>query len=187
VGLEVQQLLTEFVFELENIGAIQKGEFVLKSGMKSNIYIDLRLTVSSPKLLKIITKLIWEKVKDQKFDLVCGVPYTALPFATTLSLEHNIPMVMRRKEIKSYGTKKMIEGIFQMGQTCLVVEDLITTGASIIETIQSLEDVGLRVTDVVAFLDREAGGSKTLEKMGYRVHTLIHLSAMLKILEKAYV
>ncbi|MCH9611206.1 MAG: Orotate phosphoribosyltransferase [Chlamydiales bacterium] len=176
-------MIQEFVFELEKIGAVKRGDFVLKSGAKSKIYIDLRLTVSSPKLLRMITDLIWQQIEDRSFDLVCGVPYTALPFATTLSLDHNIPMIMRRKEVKSYGTKKKIEGIFQSGQNCLVVEDLITSGQSVMETIEPLEEVGLKVTDVVAFLDREAGGCEMLEERGYRVHTLITLSEMLQTLE----
>lgn len=176
-------MIEEFVFELERVGAIKKGDFTLKSGAKSNIYIDLRLTVSSPKLLRMITSLIWQQIENKHFDLVCGVPYTALPFATTLSLDHNIPMIMRRKEVKKYGTKKEIEGIFQAGQNCLVVEDLITSGKSVMETIEPLEEAGLVVTDVVAFLDREAGGRHKLESKGYHVHTLVTLSEMLKILE----
>lgn len=172
-------MLDEFVLELQKIGAIQFGEFKLKSGTFSNVYIDLRLTVSNPKLLRLITQLIWQKIEGSHFDYICGVPYTALPFATTLSLDHNIPMVMRRKEVKDYGTKRAIEGVFEEGKNCLVVEDLITSGRSVLETIKPLEEVGLKVTDVVAFLDREAGGRQRLEDLGYTVHTLMTLSELM--------
>ncbi|MCP5469625.1 MAG: orotate phosphoribosyltransferase [Chlamydiales bacterium] len=176
-------MLREFVLELQEIGAIKHGEFKLKSGVMSPIYIDLRRTVSSPKLLRMLTKMIWEKVKERHFDYICGVPYTALPFATTLSLDHNIPMVMRRKEVKEHGTRQAIEGVFEKGKNCLVVEDLITSGMSVFETVEALEEAGLVVTDIVAFLDREAGGRKNIESLGYKIHTLITLSKMLEIVE----
>lgn len=172
------------VTSLYQIGAIQFGQFTLKSGKTSSIYINLRKIISYPALLESIAASMWRATKDCQYDLVCGVPYTALPIATCLSLEHDIPMIMRRKEKKEYGTKQMIEGVYSKGQHCLVIEDVITSGGSIIETADDLENAGLEINDVVVLIDREQGGRQTLEKQ-FRVHTILTLSVVLQTLLQA--
>ncbi len=118
------------------------------------------------------------------FDLICGVPYAALPMATAMSLESYIPLIIKRKEAKSYGTKKLIEGIYQKGQNCLLVEDVITSGKSLVETIAEVEQEDLKVSDIVVVLDREQGGKQLLESKGYRVHTLFNISEVCVILQE---
>lgn len=172
------QSLAQALYE---IGAVQFGEFKLKSGKTSSIYINLRKIISYPKLMRDIANLMWEKVKDSNFELVCGVPYTALPIATCMSLDHDIPMVMRRKEKKDYGTKQMIEGVFQSGQNCLIIEDVITTGGSILETADDLKEVGLTVSDLIVLIDREQGGRQNLEKH-YTTHTILTITDILQTL-----
>lgn len=176
-------LYEKCALELFRIGAVKFGSFTLKSGMVSAIYIDLRLIISYPALLKEIADLLFKKVsKETSFDLVIGVPYTALPIATALSLEYGVPMLMRRKEPKEYGTKKIIEGVFKENQRCLVIEDLITSGQSVFETIEPLKNAGLLVSDVAVVLDREQGGRKRIEEKGIRLHSLFKISDLLGLL-----
>lgn len=173
---------TPLIQSLYEIGAIKFGEFTLKSGQTSKVYLDLRQIISYPETLREVAYAIWQKIQSCHFDLICGVPYTALPIATCISLQHNFPMVMRRKELKNYGTKQQIEGKFQSGQYCLIIEDVITSGASLLETAQDLESAGLVIKDVVALIDREQGGKENLQKRNYKIHTVFTLQDIIKSL-----
>lgn len=172
---------TSLILKLHQIGCIQFGEFILKSGQRSTVYLNLRKIISYPQLLATIAEAMWLHTQNSDYDLVCGVPYTALPIATALSLAHDVPMIMRRKEKKDYGTKQLIEGEFKVKQRCLVIEDVITTGGSILETTNDLIAHQLQVQDVIALIDREQGGKQALEKQ-YRVHTLLTMTDILQTL-----
>ena len=139
----------EFFLECYQLGIIKFGRFTLKSGIESPFYVDLRPLASDPKILKKLANYLLEMLPLDNFDLICGVPYAALPMATAMSLESYLPLIIKRKEAKQHGTKKMIEGIFTKGQNCLLVEDVITSGKSLLETIPEIESEGISVSDIV--------------------------------------
>ena len=172
----------EIIKKLYEIGAIQTGEFTLASGLTSQIYIDIRRIISYPSLLKAIADAMWHCLQGAKADLICGVPYTALPIATYLSLQHDVPMIMVRKEPKTYGTKKSIEGIYKPGNTCYIIEDLITTGGSILKVADLLEAEKIQIRDVVVLIDRQQGGKENLQARGFCVHAVMTLAEILDVL-----
>lgn len=174
----------DIALALHRIGAVKFGEFTLKSGIKSPIYIDLRLLISFPDVLKLISGAMIELAEGLTFDVIAGIPYTALPIATAISVEKNWPMVYARKEVKDYGTKKKIEGVFKEGQTALIIDDLITTGGSKFETVEPFEASGLKITDFIVLVDREQGGAKLLEEKGYKLHSVIGINEILDILKE---
>jgi uridine monophosphate synthetase len=171
--------------QLYDIGAVQFGQFMLRSGIPSPIYLDMRRIVSYPQLLRQISSELWTLIAQQPFDFLCGVPYAALSLASGMSLLANKPMVVKRKERKSYGAKRMVEGVYEAGQTCAVIEDIVTSGVSLVETINDLEQEGLIIEHAVAIVDREQGGSSILAAKGYKLHALYTITELLDILLQA--
>ena len=175
-------LKEKLVRTLFDIGSIQFGSFTLKSGIISPIYLDMRRIISYPDVLPPIAALVWQEMQGYDFDRICGVPYGALPIAMTVAVLHKQPMIMPRKEIKDHGTKRAIEGVYQSGHKVLIIEDLITSGASVLETVDVLHKEGLQVQDVVVFLDREQGGAQRLAKHGIRAHAVCSMSYAIDVL-----
>ncbi|WAR02405.1 UMPS-like protein [Mya arenaria] len=179
-----EDVLDKLIVDLFEIEGVKFGDFKLKSGIHSPAYFDLRVIVSYPKLMKQVSELLYIAAADLNFDSVCGVPYTALPLATVISVEHDKPMLIRRREAKDYGTKKMIEGKYRPGDMCLVVEDVVTSGSSVFETVQLLREYELRVRDAVVLLDREQGGTERLKKDGIKLHSVLTMSRLVDVLQR---
>ncbi len=168
---------------LLSAGCIKFGEFTLKSGLKSPIYIDLRQIITYPKLLEQIGQAYLPLLKELKFERLAGLPYAAIPIATAISLAGNYPMIYPRKEAKSYGTKAEIEGEYHAGETAVIIDDLATTGGSKFEAIEKLTGAGLVVKDVVVLVDRQSGAKESLEQAGYAMHSVLTISALLEYWE----
>ena len=145
---------------LLDAGCIKFGEFTLKSGLISPIYIDLRMLVSYPGLLAVVAQSYLPLLSGLQFSRIAGLPYAAIPIATAISLAGNYPMIYPRKEVKAYGTKAEIEGEYHPGETIVVIDDLATTGGSKFEAIEKLTGAGLVVKDVVVLVDRQSGAKE---------------------------
>jgi uridine monophosphate synthetase len=175
--------LESLVLTLFDIKAVRFGRFELHSGKISPIYIDLRLLASYPDALRQAAATYRQILQDQSFDLLAATPLAGLPIGTAISLDMNMQLIYPRQTAKSYGTGKQIEGHWNVGQTAIVIDDLITTGDSLLKGIAFLKAAGIQVQNAVVLIDREQGGKKTLHEQGYTLHSAMTLSQMLAILE----
>ena len=150
--------------KLYSIGCFQRGSFRLKSGITSSLYFDMRKVISYPELFSKLIDRLYNFVKN-KGSAVIGVPYAGIPYASGISLRYHIPQLLMRKERKKYGMKQLIEGEISETDKCILIEDVITTGTSVEESIVNLRKEGYFVSFVCSIIDREMGGKERLETM----------------------
>ena len=132
-----------------------RGDFTLSSGKKSDYYINMKKAITEPEILSTIAKLITELIAEDGIDKVAGPALGAVPIATAVSLESKTPLLMIRKEKKGYGTSKLIEGELNSGDNVIVVEDVTTTGGSLLKAIKAIQENGGNVTRAFEVVDRQ--------------------------------
>ncbi len=174
--------LEQLSVTLYEIGAVQFGKYKLHSGKKSRIYLDLRVLASFPEALRQVADAYRTVLEWLDYDVLSATPLAGLPIGTAIALNMNQPLIYPRQTAKSYGTGKAIEGVYSVGETAVVIDDLITSGDSIVQTIAALKAGGLRVTDAVVLIDREEGGVENLASEGYRLHSIMSISYLLSVL-----
>ena len=173
---------TDLPTHLFDAGCVKFGSFELKSGLISPIYIDLRLLISHPPLLRKAAQAMSGLASELEFNRIAAIPYAGLPIGVAMALEMKRPLIYPRREVKEHGTRRAIEGTLETGETVLLVDDLITRGHSKLEAIAPLEETGLIVRDVLVLIDREQGGAADLSERGYNLHAVLKLSQMLDVL-----
>ena len=139
--------------ELLETKCIKNGSFLLKSNELSKYYFDMKMLISYPNLLKKIGDEMYKLINNE-CTLLCGVPLGGLPICSYISTKYEIPMIMIRDEIKSYGTNKQIEGLYSKNDKCIIIEDVVTTGGSVNKTIDILKDK-VNIIGVVVILNRQ--------------------------------
>jgi orotate phosphoribosyltransferase len=155
---------------------IKFGKFTLSSGRESDYYVDMKKAITDPKILSCVAKLIFDKIKDEKIDKIAGPALGAIPIATAISLHSGIPMLMIRKSKKGYGTSKLVEGDIQEKDRVVVVEDVTTTGNSLLKAIKAVSDNGGLISRAFVVVDREEGAKNYLGSHGVILESLVSIS-----------
>ncbi len=161
---------------------VKYGDFTLASGKKSSYYVDIKKASTEPRLLKLVARRIKEVIDNHSIsaDYIGCVALGGVPVGVAVSLETGLPLVIIRKEIKDYGTKGQIVGEIQQGKSVLLVEDVTTTGGSVLKAIKILRDEGLTIRHVISVVDREEGADKNLAGAGVDFIPLASISELLK-------
>lgn len=154
-----------------------EGNFVLRSGSSSHEYFDKYRFESDPTILRALAERMQQRLPGN-IDVLAGLELGGVPLATALSLATGLPAVFVRKQPKPYGTRQLAEGAEVRGRRLLVVEDVVTSGEQVVESVGALRAAGATITDAVCVIDREAGGRETLEKIGVCLTSLFTLSAL---------
>jgi len=172
--MEFAKEFSVFLYEKK---IIRFGDFTLASGKKSPYYIDLRLVPSYPiyyrKMIKGLQNIIAEGVGFENFHSLVSVPTGGLVVAASLAIEIVKPIIYVRKEAKEHGTGKAVEGVTCQDMKLLMIEDVVTSGGSVINAIKSIKDEKMTVTDAYAVVDRMEGATEALQAEGVKLHSLL--------------
>jgi len=170
------------VKEFYRVGIIRFGKFKLSSGIESPYYIDLRRLYSFPDLaFKVINELI--KIIDVEYDAVAGVATGGIPLAAYIAFTKRIPLGYVRVERKSHGMESKVEGVLE-GRKVLIVDDVATTGQSLLTSAKALKALNANVVAAAAIVDREQGARDVLASEGIKLYTLITVTEIFNVLLK---
>ncbi|MBS0630223.1 MAG: hypothetical protein JSS30_08400 [Verrucomicrobia bacterium] len=175
--------MKELILKLHSIGAIKFGNFEIKKDFFSPFQIDFSVVISNSSVAKGVCNALFEKAHHLSFELVCGVPLFGACLANYMAWEKGLQLVLRRQDVK--GKVHKIEGSYKTGQSCLVIQDVSSSGLHTLETIEDLEEEGIKVVDTLAFIDYELGGKKKIKGRGYVPHAVIGMKEILQILYSA--
>lgn len=165
----------ELIKLLKENEVIKFGNFTLSSGKKSSYYVDMKRAVTDPKILSKVAEMISESLDKEKTDKIAGPALGAIPIVAAVSLKSEIPMLMIRKARKGYGTSKLIEGDLEKGDSVVVVEDVTTTGNSLINAIKAVSENGGVVKKAFVVVDRAEGALENFKREGVTLEPLVSI------------
>ena len=145
--------------------ALLRGEFTLRSGRKSSYYLDKYRFETDPVVLRELGRMLAERVTAD-VDRLAGPELGAVALAASAAMASGKPFVLVRNKKKEYGTGKAIEGVLNKGERVLIIEDVLTTGGQVLESVASLRETGAVVERIVAVIDREEGARANIEGAG---------------------
>ncbi len=163
----------ELIKLLKDKEVVKFGKFILSSGKESDYYVNMKMAITDPKILKSIANIVSSHINKKEIDKVAGPALGAIPIVTAVSLESEIPMLMIRKAKKGYGTSELIEGNLNEGDSVIIVEDVTTTGNSLIRAIKAIEENGGIVKKAIVIVDRDEGAINNLKNEGILLEPLI--------------
>jgi len=163
------------------VGAFLRGEFTLTSGKKSGYYFDGKKVTMSPEGAYQVGKAMFDQLAGVEVDAVGGVPVGAYPIVAAVTLVSHlegrpIPAFIVRAEAKEHGTQRKMEGHFKEGSRVAILDDVVTTGGSLLRTLKAVEAAGCQVVKVIVLLDRHEGGSDKLKAEGYDFSALLSIA-----------
>jgi len=179
--------IRKLILDLYSYGCILFGEFKLTSGLTSPYYIDLRVIPSHPKLFRRVIEVYRVNVEKLNPQVIAGIATAGLPLASVLAYEMNLPLVYVRREERTHGTRRVVEGRAERGLNTVIVDDVATTGGSIARAVKELRNIGLKVEYAVVLVDREQGAVENLEKLNVKLKPVIKVSELINTLYEAKV
>ena len=174
----------DLALALYSIGVIKFGAYKLKAGNIAPFFLDLRILVSHPRILRDASWEMAHLLSTLTFDRLAVIPYAAMPIGTALALEMERPMIYPRREKRDYGAERAVEGEYKPGETVVLIDDLIISGEGKIAAIETLHAAKLNVRDVVVLIDPEQGGAQVLAQQGYHLHSVFTVSEWMRILHE---
>jgi orotate phosphoribosyltransferase len=176
----------EFAIFLQESGAIKFGNFKLSSGKESAYYVDLRLVPSFPhqfrKMVKSLQNLISEKIGLDNFDYIASVPTSGLVIASALAIETVKPLIYIRQKPKDYGTSNLIEGKIPEGSRVVLVDDVGTTGHSLLNAIKALKDAKIIIDYAFVIVNRLEGAKENLEAEKVKLYEITDILEISNVL-----
>jgi orotate phosphoribosyltransferase len=182
------EFVKEFAAFLHQKGIIKFGDFTLASGKKSSYYVDLRLVPSYPHQFRMMIKYLQNNIVDSiglsSFDSLVSVPTGGLVIASALAIETVKPLIYVRSKPKDYGTSKSVEGQINEGMKVVMIDDVATTGGSVVNAIKSLKEANIVVEDAYVIVNRMEGADEVLKKLGVKLHSITNVMQITQALHE---